>query len=131
MKNRVVIIVILSVILLILGVVTIFAFKVRGSSNMDLVSGCVPYNVVISREGDYKANISWSTEDDCLGYISYGDGRETLDFLALDIEDLSSRSHTVVIEKLLPSQTYFFVINSGENMYGNKGLPLSFSLSSL
>lgn len=131
MKNKTVVIIVLSSILIILGVVTVFAFKVRGSSDRDFIDDCVPYNVVVNRDGDYKAVISWSTEEDCLGYISYGDDRDNLDFIALDTENLSSKNHSIVIDKLLPSQTYFFLVNSGERSYGNKGLPLSFSLSSL
>ena len=131
MKNKTVIVVALCSVLIVLGIVTIFSFKVKGSNDRDIVTGCVPYNVVINREGDYKAVINWSTEDDCLGYVSYGDDRDNLDFIALDTENLSSKNHSIVIDKLLPSQIYFFLINSGENTYGNKGLPLSFSLSSL
>ena len=130
MKSRATII-ILSCVLVVVGVVTLFAFQVRGSGERDVVSACVPYNVTINKNDDYQALIEWNTEEDCLGYISYGSDRENLDFLSLDVNNLSSKEHRVVIDKLLPSQTYFFIINSGDNTYGNKGLPLSFSLSAL
>lgn len=114
-----------------LGILTVFVFKARGSIDRDTVSGCVPYNVEISREDEFRAAIKWSTTEECLGYVSYGSSRNKLDFIGVNNEELSSNQHRVVIDKLLPSQTYFFIINSGDKSYGNKGVPLSFSLSSL
>jgi hypothetical protein len=131
MKSKTTVIIILSCVLVVLGVITLFAFKVKGSNGTDFISECVPYNVVITKGDEYEAIIEWKTEENCLGYVSYGSDRENLDFLSLDVDNLSSKEHIVVIDKLLPSQTYFFIINSGEGTYGNKGLPLSFSLSSL
>ncbi|MDD2270176.1 MAG: hypothetical protein PHG60_01150 [Candidatus Dojkabacteria bacterium] len=124
-------IIILSSILVVLVLLTVFVFKARGSNQIELVTGCVPYNVSIKREGEYKGVVEWYTTDECLGYINYGNDRGSLSFIALDSENISAKQHSVVIENLLPSRNYFFVINSGDKAYGNKGVPLSFSLSSL
>jgi hypothetical protein len=129
--NRRNLIILVSVVLVVLGLLTVFVFKATGSNARDSVSGCVPYNVSISKSGEYQAVVEWYTVDDCLGYITYGGDRNHLDFIAIDKGELSSKEHVVVIEKLLPSQNYFFVINSGDKGYGNRGVPLSFSLSSL
>jgi len=123
--------IILSIVLVILALLTVFVFKARGSNERELVSGCVPYNVSISKGDKYQAVIEWYTVDECLGYIMYGDDRDNLEFIAIDQNALSSKKHTVQIEKLLPSKNYFVLIYSGENSYGNKGIPLCFSLSSL
>jgi hypothetical protein len=120
-----------STILVVLGLLTVFVFKATGSNARDSVSGCVPYNVSISKGEEYQAVVEWYTVDDCLGYINYGNDRNHLDYIAIDQGELSSKKHEVVIEKLLPSQNYFFVINSGDKSYGNRGVPLSFSLSFL
>lgn len=128
-KNN--LIAILFVVLVVLGLLTVFVYKATGANSREMVSGCVPYNVDISKGDEYQAVVEWYTVDECLGYITYGNDRNHLDFVAIDQEDLSSKKHVVVIDKLLPSQNYFFVINSGEKSYGNKGVPLSFSLSSL
>jgi len=127
-KKRLTILV--SIVLIVLGLLSVFVFKVRGSGERSLVSGCVPYNVVISKEDQYQASIKWNTEEECLGYVTYGDGRNSLDFIAVDSKTLSAKEHTVTL-KLLPSQNYYFLIYSGDKAYGNKGVPLSFSLSSL
>jgi hypothetical protein len=129
--NRNNLIIILTIVLVILGVSTVFVFKARGSDDRVLVSGCVPYNVSISRGDEYQAVIEWSTEEDCLGYVMYGDDRSNLDYIGIDQEDISAKEHTVILDRLLPSKNYFFLIFSGEDSYGNKGIPLSFSLSSL
>jgi hypothetical protein len=129
--NRKKLLIILSSFLIFLGLLTVFVFKVRGSNGREMVTGCVPYNVSISKGDQYQALIEWYTTEECLGYVSYGDDRNKLDFIAVNNDTLSSRSHKVVVENLLPSQTYFFVINSGDRSYGNRGVPLSFSLSSL
>ncbi|MCK9415280.1 hypothetical protein M0Q97_01325 [Candidatus Dojkabacteria bacterium] len=117
--------------MVVLVLLTVFVFKARGSNQIELVTGCVPYNVSIKREGEYKGVVEWYTTDECLGYINYGNDRGSLSFIALDSENISAKQHSVVIENLLPSRNYFFVINSGDKAYGNKGVPLSFSLSSL
>jgi hypothetical protein len=121
----------LFVVLVVISISTIFVFKARGSNERELAEGCVPYNVSVQRGGEYEAIVEWMTEDECLGYISYGDNRNNLDFIAVDTESLSSNYHRIEIDKLLPSQNYFFVIRSGDKTYGNRGVALSFSLSSL
>jgi hypothetical protein len=129
--NRKRLIIVLTVVLIVLGLLSIFVFKVRGSNERVMVSGCVPYNVEVSKSDQYQATLRWSTVDECLGYVTYGDGRNSLDFIAVDSKTLSASNHTVTINKLLPSQTYYFLIYSGDKAYGNRGVPLSFSLSSL
>ena len=129
--NKKNLIIISSGVLVILGLLTVFVFKARGSNGRELVSGCVPYNVSISKGDKYQAVIDWYTVEECLGYVMYGDDRDSLEFIAIDQDVLSSKKHTVQIEKLLPSRNYFILIYSGENSYGNKGIPLCFSLSSL
>jgi len=131
MNRKKIFIVGILVFLILSGLLTVFVFKARGSNEMGAVSGCVPYNVSVSKSGDYRAVIEWYTTEECLGYITYGNDREKLDAIAVDNDSLSSKKHQIVIDKLLPSQDYFYVINSGKIGYGNSGVPLSFSLSSL
>ena len=123
--------IILFVVLIILSFLTLFVYKAKGSNDRDLVEGCTPYNVSISKEDEYEVLIEWFTVEDCLGYVTYGDSRDDLEFITIDRGDLSSKSHKVYIDKLVPSMSYFFVVNSGDSSYGNRGIPLSFSFSSL
>lgn len=99
---------------------------------MDNISGCIPYNVSISKgDTDHIAVVEWSTTDSCVGYVMYGDDRDSLDLVGIDTGNLSSKKHYVEINNLLSSKTYYFVVNSGGTNYGNNGVALSFSLSSL
>lgn len=129
--NRRDLIITIFVVLIVFSLLSVFVYKAKGSNEGDLIGECTPYNVIITKEGEYQAVIEWSTNEECLGYINYGDQRDRLDFIAIDSEDLSSHKHKVVIDKLVPSKSYFFIINSGDKSYGNRGVPLSFSLFSL
>jgi hypothetical protein len=129
--NRKRLVILITVVLIVLGLLSVFVFKVRGSTGRSTVSGCVPYNVEVSKSDQYQATIIWNTVDECLGYVTYGDSRKDLDFIAVDSKSLTAKAHAVTVNKLLPSQTYYFLIYSGDKAYGNKGVPLSFSLSSL
>ncbi|MCD4756562.1 hypothetical protein K8R20_03035 [bacterium] len=121
-----------GVLVCLVGALVVFVFKAQGSSDLDMVSGCVPYNVSLSKgEDDHQVVIDWKTEEECLGYVIYGDDMGNLDLVSIDTKDLSSEIHTVVLEKLLSTKYYYFVISSGGMDYGDSGVPLSFSLSSL
>ena len=114
------------------GTLFLFVFKVQGSNSSREISGCIPYNVDIYKgEKDYQAIVEWSTKEKCLGFVVYGDDRKDLDLVSIDTGDLSSKHHRVELNSLLSTKLYYFVINSGDINYGNSGIPLSFSLSSL
>lgn len=104
-------------------------FEISGFSKND----CVPYNVFIQNgEKDHSVSIVWSTRKECIGFVQYGEDRTNLDLIAVDLENKSkSKEHSVVIEKLLNSKKYFFLINSQEQPYGNNGTPLEFILEDL
>lgn len=130
--SKKIIIITISVVCILFVTVLVVVTKVTGSSEKSMISGCVPYNVSISKgEENFQAVIEWSTQDECLGYVIYGRDRDRLDFIAIDTQELSSKNHRVVINKLLTEKRYFFLIYSGDTTYGSRGNPLSFSLSSL
>lgn len=121
-----------GIFILLVSILSIFVLKVSGSDDIDSITGCTPYNVSLDKgDKNFQVKINWSTKDECLGYVLYGDDREKLDLVAIDTQKLSSRKHEVVIDSLLSSKTYYFLINSDETNYGDSGIPLSFSLSSL
>jgi hypothetical protein len=132
MNKRNIIIAVAGVLTIVVGVLFVFVYKVQGSNKSNAISECVPYNVKISKgEKDYESIIEWNTTEKCVGYIVYGDDRSNLNLVGIDTEDLSSRSHRVQLSGLLSTKLYYFVINSDSISYGNSGIPLSFSLSSL
>ncbi len=94
---------------------------------------CIPYNVFVEKgSSEYSVQISWNTRKECLGFVQYGSNRDDLDLVSVDMENKAkSKVHTVVIEKLLTTQRYYFLINSEDKAYGYNGSALDFSLKNL
>lgn len=109
----------------------------KGVSSFDILSymkrDCVPYNVFVSKgDADYSVKISWRTKAKCIGFVIYGNERENLNFVGVDLENsVKSKEHTVVLEKLVSSDKYYFLINSEEKGYGFNGSQIEFSLENL
>lgn len=106
-----------------------FGSSIFDTSNKD----CVPYNVFVKKgDTDYSVTISWSTRKECVGFVQYGNSRDELDLVAVDLTNKTmAKSHSVIIDQLFPTQKYYFLINSNESSYGYNGTALDFSLSSL
>jgi hypothetical protein len=115
-----------SVLLISRNIVTL---DILGMSSND----CVPYNVFVRKgEKNYSVNISWSTKEECVGFVQYGRGRDNLDMVGIDIVNTrKSTEHSVNLEQLLTTETYYFLINSQEQAYGSNGVPLEFVLEEL
>lgn len=130
--NRKVMGILIGFFVLFVGVLFVFVFKARGSDEIGAIAQCVPYNVsLVKGENPHQVFVSWSTEAECVGYVMYGDKRDELNLVAIDTEDLSAKRHSVLMDNLLTTKNYYFIVNSGNVNYGDNGVPLSFSLSSL
>lgn len=122
--------------ILIIAVSGILLFKKDvGSFSIfnSLENSCTPYNVFVSKgEADYSLEISWYTKGECLGFVQYGTDDDSLEMIAVDLSDKSkSREHRVILEKLLTTEPYYYLINSGGQAYGNNNIPLEFVLGEL
>lgn len=110
---------------------------VKEANSIDLVGyikrDCVPYNVFVQKgEKEYSVEISWSTKADCIGFVLYGNSSNSLDLVAVDLKNKAkTTNHEVVLESILSSESYYFLINSGEKSYGSNGSPVIFSFDSL
>jgi hypothetical protein len=107
----------------------VIGFDILGTTTND----CVPYNVFVKRGSkNYSVDIVWSTRSECIGFVQYGRSRDNLDMVGIDvINTRKSREHSVTMEQLLTTETYYFLINSQEQAYGNGGVPLEFVLEAL
>jgi hypothetical protein len=119
-----------------IGIVSIFLvtrnaadFDIAGVSERD----CVPYNVFVMKgEEDFSVDIEWSTKAECVGFVIYGRDRGNLDMVVVDrVNKSQSKEHIVTLEQLLTTESYYFLINSQEQVYGNEGVPLEFILEEL
>lgn len=91
---------------------------------------CVPYNVFLEKgSNEYSVSVRWSTKGQCVGFVQYGNERKNLDMVVVDLtNEHKSKEHQVEIKNLLSEESYFFLINSQDQAYGNNGIPLEFSL---
>lgn len=118
-------------------IITTGIILTKGVKSFDLFGNlkrdCVPYNVFISKgDVEYSANISWLTKGECIGFIIYGNEREYLNMVGVDLENsVKSKEHKVILEKLVVSDNYYFLINSEEKSYGFNGSQIEFSLGNL
>jgi hypothetical protein len=136
MKNKI-LIGVMSVAGIGLMLSSLFIFIKREVGGFDLfnsgIDECTPYNVFVSKgEQEYSVEISWQTKGMCLGYVQYGKDSNSLDLIGVDlVNDVNAKEHTVVLEKLLTKQKYFFVVRSEDVTYGFEGIPLEFKIADL
>lgn len=129
--------IILGVVSFLVTILSSVMLFVKEANSIDLVGyikrDCVPYNVFVQKgEKEYSVDISWSTKADCLGFVLYGNSSNSLDSVAVDLKNKSKATkHEVVLESILSSESYYFLINSGEKSYGSNGSPVIFSFDSL
>lgn len=107
----------------------VVGFDIAGVTERD----CVPYNVFVMKgQEEFSVDIRWSTRAECVGFVVYGRDRGNLDMVAVDLVNKSSSTeHVVTLNQLLTTEVYYFLINSQERMYGNRGVPLEFILENL
>lgn len=107
----------------------VVGFDIQGISERD----CVPYNVFIQKgEKEHSAEIIWSTKAKCVGFVQYGKDSSNLDMVSIDsVNKRKSKNHVVIVGQLMSTDTYYFLINSQEQAYGNNGVPLEFVLENL
>ncbi len=122
--------------LFIVGISTTLIF-VKNTFGSDLFAvekkDCVPYNIFVEKgEQEYAVKITWSTKKDCVGFVQYGSQRDNLNQVAIDQENKAkSKLHKVIIEQLLSTQRYYFLVNSEDVAYGYNGTALDFSIQNL
>jgi len=87
-----------------------------------------PKQIKITNLTDNSFTVSWITDEQTVGFVQYGAGRE-LSFTALDDRDqLSGQqgkfwAHHATLKNLKPATNYFFKINSGGKTFDNNGQP--------
>lgn len=122
--------------LFIVGITSSLLF-VRNTFGSDIFAlakkDCVPYNIFVEKGAqEYSTQITWSTKKECVGFVQYSSQRDNLNLVAIDQKNkVKSKTHEVVIEKLLTTQKYYFLINSDNVAYGYNGTALDFSLENL
>lgn len=88
----------------------------------------IPKQVQITNISDNSFTVSWITDKETSGFISFGDS-EKLGNTALDDRDTGAEqarfTHYVTIKSLDPEKVYFFKINSTDKSYQQKTAPVT------
>lgn len=93
----------------------------------------VPQNIKVSNITESAFTVSYETSGEVLGSVNFGEGETpSLGKTALDEKDgkqgaTARKVHSIIVENLSPSTTYFFSITSGQNTYLDNGLPFKAS----
>jgi hypothetical protein len=107
--------------------------KAGGFSLFSSDNSCTPYNVFVSKGAeDYSVVVEWYTKGKCVGFVRYGKDMNSMENISLDsLGGNRGNFHRVVIDKVVTSKKYYYLIISGEQSYGNNGSPLEFVLDEL
>lgn len=83
-----------------------------------------PKETVVSNTTDRSISVTWLTDVQTEGYVSYGNTQD-LGFVAKDDRDSDSSqrryTHHVTVKGLNPQQLYYFKIGSDDLQYDNQG----------
>lgn len=87
----------------------------------------VPKDVRVSNISDSVATISWTTDKEASGFISWGESQSNTSVVEKEDEnDQKFFVHSVDISGLKPSTSYFYKINSNGTTYDNNGIAWNF-----
>ena len=113
---------IIGVLFLIAGLVAgvlLNKYKIQVKINASVEES--PKNVRITNITDSSFSVVWITDKKNIGFIQYGEN-SSLKNIAPEKTIKLSYTHLVEIKNLAPETSYFFKINSGENIFDNNGI---------
>lgn len=114
---------IIGVVLLIVGLgAGILLVQNRQIFRLGATQESIPKDVRITNTTDTSFTVSWTTEKEALGFISWGDNENSLTRTEEDEVGAPGVTHTLSVKSLTPQTEYFFKINSGGTEYDNNGL---------
>jgi len=104
---------------------------VSKKSNFGIKAGptSVPKNVRVTNLSHDKMTISWVTDTPVVGFVKYSENPSNINTPAGDGRDQRSGSnglyttHSVDLNSLSPTKTYYFEVGSGSVMYDDSGRP--------
>src|SRR3972149_3701031 len=114
---------IIGVVLLIVGLgAGVLLVQNRQIFRLGASQESIPKDVRITNTTDTSFTVSWTTEREVLGFISWGDNENSLTRTEEDEVGAPGVTHTLSVKSLTPQTEYFFKINSGGTEYDNNGL---------
>ena len=80
-----------------------------------------PQNVRVSNVTDTEFTVSWSTTEKTISGVRWGENRNVI--RNINTESELAYTHSITIENLTPSTTYYFVNTSGGSTFDADGIP--------
>jgi len=99
---------------------------IRGTTTtrIEAEAKTTPTNIRITKLSEDSFTLEWETEAEFAGYIFYGPSPETMTLLGQDKKGNSKfKKHTVVVTKLEPNTTYYYIVVSENDKYQSEGKP--------
>lgn len=81
-----------------------------------------PKDIKVSNVTDTSLTISWITDAETLGFITWGTSESSVNGTEQD-SDQKSLTHSVTLNGLKQETKYFYKINSEGTLFDNKGIP--------
>jgi len=82
-----------------------------------------PTDVRITNITDASFTVSWVTDKNTGGFVSWGESENSLNKTELDEIGEMNETHSVTIQGLDENKTYYFEISSDGGKYDNNGIP--------
>jgi len=92
-------------------------FRLRASPEIN------PKNIRFTNITDSSFTVSWTTDKETQGFIIWGERSSSLDKTARPLKDYPNNTHSVDLNGLAASTSYFFYINSDGKQFENNGIP--------
>ena len=117
--------IIVLVVLILVGVLSVFGVKTAKTYLSGAASGSEPKNVIAIPSPDGKsATVTWVSDKASMGVVEYGTTPASL--LLRAIETDATVDHKVSLNPLKSGVNYYFRIRVGEDVFDNNGIPYSF-----
>src|SRR4030066_991532 len=114
---------VIGILVLIIGLaVGIYLLQSRNIFKLGAKGETLPKDVRMTNITDSSFSVSWTTDKETGGFVSWGESEGRMDSVEEDELEENGFTHFVTIRGLSPTTTYYFKINSGANFYGDSGV---------
>jgi hypothetical protein len=124
---------ILAVVILLAGTFFgVFYLNMKQVFRIGASATAQPKDVRISNISDNSATLTWSTDSQTTGFLTWGESETSIS--RVEQESAGNEkffTHSISITGLKPSTAYFFKINSEGSGFDNNGVPWKFTTGSI
>lgn len=105
--------------------VFVLGFRIVADNLFARASDIKPKNLAIVEIQKNSAKIRWSSDTESQSVVEYGTSPTSLTFFAP--EAVKTKEHSVELNLLTTSTTYYFQVRTGDKIFDNEGVPWTFT----